>query len=583
MGGVLSCSPKPPPSDAAPLAAAADRLRASSLQAHLSALREALSEPTALLVPDDELYRTARTRPYNLDFRSFPLIIVQPRTTADVQAAVNFVREHGHGVPLCVTSGAHSNRCMVTDSVVIDLRRMNGVTVDPAARTATVQGGAYLGELDAACAPHDLATTAGTYPETGMGLMLAGGFGWLARKHGLGVDNLKEVEVVLPDGRAVVANEDNEHADLLWASRGGGGNFGVVVRFVFSLHPIPRSILGGMKVFMAPTLASASALVTKYDATILSSPDFGPDCSSALLLPAGAPVVVTVWAYTGTAHTRAADVPIFRAADALGGWFKVQNDVRPMPYHSGLQRITQAVSHGGFIYTSLVQIGSFDAPLPAVLFEALVRHTKASPHAAIDAANSFVMLFPMGGRARTAAADAKTCIDADVRSARFFVILEAQWRPGTGDAGRDAARAWVRAAIDIVSPYRTAPLRYAPDAVVGGDASPSATGATRLTDVAAHDIGLGNSIYERLRLVKGRYDPANVFRMNQNVPPLLAAAAAAAEPPATAEPLTTAEPPAAEAPTPEPLAEAPVAAASDVLVAAADPSSDAPATTAVVV
>lgn len=527
--GCAQSSPKPV-SDEAELTAAQGRLRAAPLHANLGSLRAALSEPAALLEPGDALYGEARMRPYNLDFRGYPLVIVQPRTTADVVAAVNFVREHGAGVSLCVASGAHSNRCMVTGSVVIDLQRMNKVTVDPAARTASVQGGAYLGDLDAACAPHDLATTAGTYPETGMGLMLAGGFGWLARKHGLGVDNLLEVEVVLPDGRVVVANDGNEHADLVWACRGGGGNFGVVVRLVFKLHPIPKTILGGMKVFLAPTLASAAAVVTKFDTTVIGSPDFGPDCGAAMLLPAGAPVVVSVWSYFGSAYTKAADVPIFRAGDALGGWFKVQNDVKPISYHSGLQRITQPVSHAGYIYTSLVQVGSIDTPLPASVLEELVRHAKSKPHPAMNATDSFILIFPFGGAVRTVAAEGKTSVDVAVRSARYFVILEAQWRPGTGDAGRDAARAWVRAAANILMPYRTAPLRYAPDAVVGGDESKGAS-ITDLTDVAAHDLGLGRGVYERLQRIKGRYDPSNFMRMNQNIPPIVEAAPAT-EPPA---------------------------------------------------
>ena len=517
MGAAASRSRKPQ-SDPALVAEAQRRLVAAPFFARLGALRAALSEPAALIEPSDEArYSAARSRPYNQDFRGYPLLIIQPRSVADVQAAVSFVREHGRGVVFCVACGAHSNRCMLTDSVVLDLHRMNKVVVDAAARTATVEGGAYLGDLDAACEPHGLAVTAGTYPETGVGgLVLAGGYGWLARKHGLSVDNLREVEVVLPDGRAVVANDGNEHADLIWGCRGGGGNFGVVTKFVFELHPIPRKVLGGMKVFLAPTLKSASRVAANFDAGIMQSKDFTADYSGAMLFPAGAPVVVTLWAHTGNEQfARAADVPLFRAADKLGGWLKVQDSVKPISYHKGLQRITQAVTNAGLVYTSLVQIGNLAEPLPPAALDELLRHTKAAPAAEIKAGDSFVLIFPMGGR--FAEIDgAKTCLDKTFRSCRYFCILEAQWHARAGDRGRDAARAWVRRAAEILRPYRTAQLKYAPDAI-----SDEAKGVAALADIAAHDSGYAEGTYERLGRVKGKYDPKNFFKQNHNIRPVV--------------------------------------------------------------
>ena len=355
MGSAFSR--RAPASDPALLAEAQRKLRATPFFHRLGELRGALSDPAALLLPSDELYSKARSRPYNAAFRGYPVLIVQPRSVADVQQVVRFVRLHGAGVVFCVACGGHSNRCMLTDSVVLDLQRLCSVSVDAGSRTAMVEGGAYLRDLDAACAPHGLAVTAGTYPETGVGgLVLAGGYGWLARKLGMSVDSLQEVEVVLTDGSVVVANDGNEYAELAWACRGGGGNFGVVTKFVFRLHPIPPKVLGGFEAFLAPTHRAAARVVTNYDSLVVQSPGFDADCGSALVLRAGARVVVTAWAYVGTEHTRPVDMPILRAADCLGGWLKVWDDVRPMSYHREVQTLTQAVVTTGFVYTSLVQV-----------------------------------------------------------------------------------------------------------------------------------------------------------------------------------------------------------------------------------
>ena len=179
----------------------------------------------------------------------FPLVIVQAKTTNDVVKVVNFVREFGKGIKFCIASGAHSNRCMTTDAFVLDLVNMCNVQPDLVNMTVSVEGGAYLRAVDEALAPHGLAVPVGTYPWTGVGgLVLAGGFGWLGRLFGFSVDSLLEAEVVLADGRVVVARDAGEHAPLAWALRGGGGNFGVVTRFVFRARRPPPHCLAGFKV-----------------------------------------------------------------------------------------------------------------------------------------------------------------------------------------------------------------------------------------------------------------------------------------------------------------------------------------------
>src|SRR5215472_13638864 len=196
-----------------------------------------------LLRPGDVGYEQARAV-YNGMIDKHPALIARCVDVADVIAAVNFAREHQ--LTLAVRGGGHNGPGLGTcdDGLMIDLTEMKGIRVDPAARTARVEGGCTWGEVDHATHAFGLATPSGFISTTGVGgLTLGGGIGYLSRTLGLTIDNLLSVDMVLADGSFVTANA-NEHADLFWAVRGGGGNFGVVTSFLFQLHPI-STVYGG--------------------------------------------------------------------------------------------------------------------------------------------------------------------------------------------------------------------------------------------------------------------------------------------------------------------------------------------------
>ncbi len=218
--------------------------------------------------PEDDAYEQLR-RCFNGLIDKHPLAIAECRGTADVVAAVRFAVDEG--LELAVRGGGHSpaGRAVCDGGLVIDLGPMHAVDVDPEARLARVQGGARWRDVNREAGLHGLAVTGGLISTTGVGgYTLGGGLGWLMGLHGLAVDNLVEAEVVLASGEVVRAGED-EHQDLYWALRGGGGNFGVVTSFVFRLHPHAQ-VVGGL---IAHPLEAAPELLRFYRRFTADAPD----------------------------------------------------------------------------------------------------------------------------------------------------------------------------------------------------------------------------------------------------------------------------------------------------------------------
>jgi FAD/FMN-containing dehydrogenase len=237
-------------------------------EATVQELREAVRGE--IVTPGDDAYEEA-SRVWNgaHDGRS-PALVVRCSGAADVAAAVGFAR--ANDLPIAVRGGAHSIAGFSTcdGGIVVDLSPLNGVRVDPAARRATVGGGAVWADVDHETQAHGLATTGGLVSTTGVGgFTLGGGIGWLMRKHGLACDNLVAVDVVTADGRLVHAS-DTENADLLWGLRGGGGNFGIVTQFELALHPVGPLVYAGPIFYPAE---AARELLRAFRAWAIDAPD----------------------------------------------------------------------------------------------------------------------------------------------------------------------------------------------------------------------------------------------------------------------------------------------------------------------
>jgi FAD/FMN-containing dehydrogenase len=268
-----------------------------TLQAFRSSLRG------ALIRPNDEQYEEARTI-YNAMIDKRPALIARCENVADVMAAVDFAREND--LDLAIHGGGHNGAglAMVNGGLVIDLSPMKGIRVDPETRTVRVEAGCTWADVDHATHAFGLAVPSGIISTTGVaGLTLGGGHGYLSRKYGLTIDNLLEVDVILADGSLVTANEE-ENADLFWAVRGGGGNFGVVTSFLFRAHPVDN-VYGGPIIW---PIEQAEEILRWYRDFITDAPEdlygwFGfhrvPTGSALPEELHGAHGVATTWCYTG--------------------------------------------------------------------------------------------------------------------------------------------------------------------------------------------------------------------------------------------------------------------------------------------
>jgi FAD/FMN-containing dehydrogenase len=442
----------------------------------LQALRDALRGP--LLLPGEPGYDEAR-RVLNMSIDRRPALAVQPTGVADVRTAVQFAKQHG--LLLAVKCGGHSysGKSTCDGGMQIDLSRFRGVRVDPVARVAYVAGGSLLGELDHEAMAFGLVTTAGTVSHTGVGgLTLGGGFGRLARRFGLALDNLQAVSVVTADGRLLRASAD-ENPDLFWALRGGGGNFGVATTFEFQLHPMERNVIGGDLVF---PIARAGELLNAYSEYSLTAPE-EMYCDAVMTAPPGkegAFVISTCWS-GAPADAERALAPLRKLGTPL------KDSIRSVDYEK-LQRAwdtTDPRNEGQYLKSGFIN------DFPAALVTAQVDGFRPDPQ------RSTTLFFQHAGGAIGRVGPDATAFPH--RRSRLNMFANVTW-----DAAGDAAPH-----VKYVKEY-WAKLEPFTDGYYTNEVANE--GQRVLDDNYQGNLG-------RLRRVKKQYDPTNLFRLNANVLP----------------------------------------------------------------
>jgi len=446
-------------------------------KASVQALKDSLRG--ALLLPGEPGYDTAR-RVLNAAIDRHPALVVQPTGAADIRNAVKFAREHE--LLLAVKCGGHSygGKSTCEGGMQIDLSRFRSARVDPVSRTAYVAGGSLLGELDHEAMAFGLVTTAGTVSHTGVGgLTLGAGFGRLARRFGLALDNLKGVDLVTADGQLLHASAD-ENPDLFWGVRGGGGNFGVVTSFEFALHPMQREVIGGDIVF---PISRARELLTFYSDFSFAAPDNLYTDFIMQAPPGGKDGACVIHiCHSGTAAEAERDLAPIRA---LGE--PVADTVKAVDYVA-LQRAwdnTDPRNEGEYLKSGFLN------EFPGSLVDALLEGFEAHPD------RSTVVFFQHSGGAIGRVATDATAFPH--RQSRANMIIATSWPLSLDGAPHvDYARSYWKSLERFTDGYYTNEV---------------SNEAQRVVDANYQ----GN--LSRLQQVKKKYDPTNLFRLNANVKP----------------------------------------------------------------
>jgi hypothetical protein len=433
-----------------------------------------------LLPPHAPGYDVARTV-HNGMVDKHPGLIARCANTADVRDAVNLGRDAG--AELSVRGGGHNvaGRAVTEGGLMIDLAPMKGIHVDPASRRVRAQPGVTWNEYNRAAAVHGLATTGGVISTTGIaGLTLGGGLGWLMGKYGMAVDNLRSAEVVLADGRVVTASEDDD-PDLFWAIRGGGGNFGVATSFEYEAHPL-ETVLGGIA---AHPLDAAIEVFDEYRQFTKSLPDEAVAFCGLVHAPDGSghQIVATPLCHCGDLRQAEADLrPIRTFREPL------LDMIGPMPYPVVNTMLDEAFPRGALNYWK----SGFFTELSDIAVQTMVDAFRQSPsimsgmvvehfHGAVTRVDPRATAYPH-------------------REPGYNLVLIGQW---DDPARTDENVAWVRDTWAALEPFMA--HRVYVNYMADDDAG-------KIGDAYGPNL-------DRLVELKRRYDPTNLFRLNQNIEP----------------------------------------------------------------
>ncbi len=442
-----------------------------------------------LIRSGDTQYDDARAS-WNGAIDRHPGLIARCTSTADVVAAVRYARERD--LLVAVRGGGHNvaGTAVCDGGLVVDLSPMKGLWDDPAGRTARAQPGLLWGEFDRETQAFGLAAPGGIVSHTGIaGLTLGGGLGWLMRRHGLAADNVLSADVVTADGNFLRASAD-EHADLFWGLRGGGGNFGVVTSFEYRLHPVGPVVLAGVMLYPA---AKARVVLGFYRDFIETAPDELTTITVLRMAPPapflppsvhGQPVVVIGACYAGSVEEGERVVaPLRRCGKPL------VDLIRPTPYVSHQGFFDATAPHGlGYYWKS-----EYVPSLSDALIDTLAERAWSAP-----TPESYTIIFHLGGAISRRDSEGSAFED---RRAAHAVNIDAVW---SEPARASACIAWTRELWEAVRPFSTGRVYVNFLGDEGQDRVRAAYGEAK---------------YERLRALKRKHDPTNFFRMNQNIRP----------------------------------------------------------------
>jgi FAD/FMN-containing dehydrogenase len=441
-----------------------------------------------VVLPDDPNYEEVR-KIWNAMIDRRPAVIVQCAKADDVPNAIQLARQNGLEISIRGAGHNIAGNAVCEGGMMIDLSTMTNVRVDAAKRRAYVEPGATLADFDEAVQEHGLATPVGINSTTGIsGLTLGGGFGWLTRKYGMTIDNLVSADVITADGKKIRASE-NENADLFWAIRGGGGNFGVVTQFEFKLHPVGPEILAGLIVF---PLDQAKQVLRQYREFV----EYAPEELSVWVVLRQAPplpflpkevhgkeVIVLAIFYAGDiAEGEKLIAPLHHFGDAHGKHIGAQ------PYVQWQKAFDPLLTPGARNYWKSHNF----TELRDEALDKMIEFANKLPSPQCE-----IFIGLIAGAANGVAADAMAY---GHRDAKFVLNVHGRWDEAAHD---ETCIAWARAFFEASAPYASAGAYVNFMTEDESDRVATAYGAN----------------YARLAQIKKQYDPENVFHLNQNIKP----------------------------------------------------------------
>lgn len=436
-----------------------------------------------LLLPGEEGY-DASLAIWNGMIDKRPALTIRPAGVADVIRAVNFAREHE--LLLAIKSGGHNvaGNALCDDGLLLDMSSMRAVHVDPRNQTAYVEGGAQWGDFDHETAAFQLTSTGGIVSTTGVaGLTLGGGIGWLNAKHGAACDNVLAYDLVLADGRYVRASAE-EHPDLFWALKGGGGNFGVVTGFLFKLHPFDHQVLAGARFY--PIEKGRDILEFYRNLTAATSDDVIVYAALWINPATGTNASAIAFCHSGDleeAEREMGTVRMFGDADL--------DIISPMPYTAWQQAFNPLVPHGRNYYWKALLFSEFSDE--ALDIAARLGAQKPNPIC--------YMVFEQFGGAYGRRSKTETAFWP--RDARYQIVIGGAW---DDPAEQERCIQWVRGVHDGLAPH----------ALSGRNLNFTVVDQEERAQRVRAAYG---DNYDRLVQVKNTYDPTNLFRVNNNIPP----------------------------------------------------------------